>query len=367
MTLPSETVRVQYSGDDSTIVFAVTFVFWDLDDLQVILTDAAGVETTWTRGTQYTVTGGSGSTGTVTVETTPTDFTPATGETLTIKSNLDDTQDTDLPVGGSFPSDSVEQQLDKIVRMIQQKAEDLGRAIKFAVSSTFTDITFPDPEAGKVIRWNSTADALENSTATDGSALTLPLSVADGGTGVDTVGEIQTLLLVSPGPIGGTTPAAGSFTTLTLTGDYTNTAQPAFLAYNSVTDTGAIGTAGTGFVTVDFDTEVYDQGTDFASDTYTASVTGRHLLTTMVKLSAITSAADSASIRIVTSNRTYSVTFANVNDMDSSMVLTITVIADMDAADTAIVQVEVQGEATDVVAIEGGSVLLTYFSGILVA
>src|SRR3990170_1760191 len=105
MTLSSETVRVQYSGNGSTTVFAVTFAFWSLDDLRVILTvTATGVETVWTRGTQYTLTGGSGSTGTLTVLTTPTDYPPATGTTLTIKSNLADTQSTALPLGGAFPS-----------------------------------------------------------------------------------------------------------------------------------------------------------------------------------------------------------------------------------------------------------------------
>ncbi len=55
---------------------------------------------------------------TLTVATSPTDHTPASGETLTITSNLDDTQDILLPEGGAFPSSSVEQQLDKIVRLI---------------------------------------------------------------------------------------------------------------------------------------------------------------------------------------------------------------------------------------------------------
>ena len=183
MTLTSELTRIQYAGDGATVSFPVTFVFWGLDDLRLTHADASGTETLWTRGTQYTVSGGNGSTGTVTVSTSPTDYTPASGETLTILSDLTDTQQTDLPEGGSFSSSSVEQQLDKIVRMLQQKAESLGRAIKFAVSSSAADITFPDPVSGGVIRYNTAADALETSTATDGGSLTLPLAVADGGTG----------------------------------------------------------------------------------------------------------------------------------------------------------------------------------------
>lgn len=182
MTLSVITVRVQYNGDGTTTTFPVPFVFWEDDDLQVILTDSAGVEEIWVRGTQYTVTGGSSDTGTIVVKTTPTDYTPAVGETLTILSNLPDTQTLSLPAGGKFPSASVEQELDQIVRMIQQQRETLDRTVTLTLSSAKTGITVPDPEAGKLIRWNSAASAFENVDASV-STLTLPLSLADGGTG----------------------------------------------------------------------------------------------------------------------------------------------------------------------------------------
>ena len=148
---------VQYNGDGATVAFAVTFNFWDADDLRVILTEtSSGTEAVWTRGTQYTVSGGSGTTGTVTVSTSPTDYTPASGYTLTIKSNITDTQDTSLPAGGSIPSASLEQQMDKIVRMVQQKDEELARAPKFAESSSQTDMTVPEPGTdGQVVGWSS--------------------------------------------------------------------------------------------------------------------------------------------------------------------------------------------------------------------
>lgn len=143
--------------------------------------------------------------------------------------------------------------------------------------------------------------------------------------------------------------------------------KPAFLAYNSVTDSNVTGTAATGAVTVDFDTEVYDQGGDFVTDTFTAPVTGRYMLTASVQLVGLTPAADIARILLVTSNRTYQSTVAKTNDMPSSISLEISVIADMDATDTALVQVLVTEEASDVVDVEGGSTLVTYFSGILAA
>jgi len=143
MTLSSTLVKNSYNGDGATATFAVTFVFWDEDDLQVVLTDANDVETIWTRGTQYTVTKDSptgATTGNVVIVTTPTDYTPASGTTLTIISNLSDVQNTSLPLGGQFPSPSVEQQLDKATRLIQQRSEELDRTPKFPVNETSSSI-----------------------------------------------------------------------------------------------------------------------------------------------------------------------------------------------------------------------------------
>lgn len=125
MSLTSTVTRVQYSGNSSTTVFPITFAFWDADDLLVINTvTATGVETEWTRGNQFTVTGGAGSTGSLTATTAP-----VTGTTLSIISDLPNTQPTSLPVGGQFPSATVEQQLDQIVRQVQQTNKLIDRAL----------------------------------------------------------------------------------------------------------------------------------------------------------------------------------------------------------------------------------------------
>lgn len=182
MTLTSTSVTDSYNGDGATTAFPVTYIFWDKDDLKVILRDVNGAETTWVRGTQYTVTGGDGSTGTVNVETSPTDYTPASGEKLIIKSNRSDTQDTSLPNGGAFPSSSVEEQLDKNVRLIQQRSEELSRSIKFSETSPDSDISFPDitGNASKVLQVTSSADGLQFVTiASTSEDLTVPSSSTD--------------------------------------------------------------------------------------------------------------------------------------------------------------------------------------------
>lgn len=196
MTLSSTTTKVQYAGDGSTTAFNTTFSFWDSSDIRVVLTvDSTGVETVWSEGTEYTVTGGSGATGTVTAGGA---YIPASGETLTIKSALPETQLTDLVLGGEFPSTDVEEQLDKTVRLIQQHSEEIARALLIAETSAETGLLFPSPSAGKVMRWNTGETALENVDLVSGAVITTPVSILQGGTGSATAAAARTALNADP-------------------------------------------------------------------------------------------------------------------------------------------------------------------------
>ena len=196
MTLTDSTNRVQYTGNGSTTSFAITFVFWDADDPQVTHADSSGTETTWTRGTQYTITGGSGATGTLTVVTSPTDYTPALNETLTIKSNLANTQPTSLPAGGELPSGTLEQQLDQIVRQLQQFSETVGRSITLKISSTENDVTIEDLDGntGKFAQVNAAEDGFTYASVTSSGTITDPVPVANGGTGATSAATAITAL-----------------------------------------------------------------------------------------------------------------------------------------------------------------------------
>lgn len=198
MTLASEVVKISYNGDDATVSFPITFVFWDSSDIKAVLRDADDVETTWVEGTQYTITGGSGSTGTLTVDTSPTDYTPATGETLLIKSARPNTQGTAFPLGGPFPSTNAERAIDQNTRLIQQGVEELSRAVKFSETSPDSDVTFPDVtgNGSKLIRVNEAGTALEAAALgdLDGTALTIPLTVAQGGTNAITAAAARASL-----------------------------------------------------------------------------------------------------------------------------------------------------------------------------
>jgi hypothetical protein len=120
--------------------------------------------------------------------------------------------------------------------------------------------------------------------------------------------------------------------------------------------------------TVQFDEEVLDTNADFNTSTYTftAPVTGKYQLNMSVYLYNIDKDADYILISIDTSNRTYSVIFdpggyaADINYQSWVQ----TVVADMDASDTAVVKVYQQAGAAQSNLIAGN---YTWFSGYLVA
>ena len=186
--------------------------------------------------------------------------------------------------------------------------------------------------------------------APDKADLTTGIGGADGGGNVAViVGGAQALTVNSDGSVN-------------------NTLQPAFMATRNGTSHNVTGNATT--FTLQNVTEIFDQGADYDVGTYTftAPVTGRYLLSAMVAFSGVTAAADIASLRISTSNRTYLTTVVNTNDMDETNHMESTVIADMDASDTASVSLTVSGEASDVVDVIGtSSNLQTHFSGSLLA
>ena len=168
MTLTATTNKVAYSGDGSTTSFPVTFIYWEDTTVKVILSNnTTGVETVWTAGTQYNLTGGDGAVGTLAIDTSPTDYTPASGETLTIKSNHPVTQTTALPLGGAFPSTTMEARMDKNVRLVQQVQEGLDRAIKFPESSATTGVNLTDLTALNMLRVDAAGTGIENISLSD--------------------------------------------------------------------------------------------------------------------------------------------------------------------------------------------------------
>lgn len=138
--------------------------------------------------------------------------------------------------------------------------------------------------------------------------------------------------------------------------------QPAFLTYlaSDVTNVTGDGTP----YNIAFDTEVFDQNSDLSGGTFTAPITGRYSLYAGAKLESYGTQTQ-AFTSITTSNREYrdpQVNGANCKTGGNDLGLTISTLADMDAADTAQAAVTVVG-GTKTVGVGGSSVLITYFSG----
>ncbi len=159
--------------------------------------------------------------------------------------------------------------------------------------------------------------------------------------------------------------ATGNIITALDTGEITKPLQPAFLAYVSSTINNVTGT-GTAY-TVIFDTEVFDQNADYntASGVFTAPVTGRYFLQSLVCIGGTTQATQFA-ILIATSNRNYYNYYRRAaSNQDHTM--QISSLCDMDAADIAYIVIAVAGEAGDTDDVLGDATnCVASFSGHLV-
>ena len=144
-------------------------------------------------------------------------------------------------------------------------------------------------------------------------------------------------------------------------GHITKPLQPAFQAVKTTTQSNI--TTGSD-VTITLQVEIFDQNADFSSNTFTAPVTGRYLLSTRVRLEDVDTAADYYILKIVTSNRNWinimNPDFTSDGDFHSQE---LTVLADMDANDTAYVILNQSGGTaqTDIV----GDSSYSYFCGFL--
>ena len=145
-------------------------------------------------------------------------------------------------------------------------------------------------------------------------------------------------------------------------GHITKPLQPAFLAVPASAQNN-IATGNT-TTTLVFGTEVYDQNGDYASNTFTAPVTGRYYLNVQLRIDDLDIDVDFYELQLVTSNRTY-IAIIDPDLADQNMgyySLAISVVADMDAADTAIPKIRINGGDTTM-----GMQTVSHFSGCLLA
>lgn len=176
MTISTTTNRVSYAGDDSTTAFAVPYAFFDNTDLTVTLVNATtGAETVQTITTEYTVSGGAGSTGTVTMVTAP-----ATGQNLVITRDVPYTQGSDLINNDTQDAEVVEDALDRLTMLAQQLFDTQSRMFRLSDANESASIAgMTDTESGrggKLLSFSSDGTALGLVDPTDVTAIVTSLN-----------------------------------------------------------------------------------------------------------------------------------------------------------------------------------------------
>lgn len=155
---------------------------------------------------------------------------------------------------------------------------------------------------------------------------------------------------------------SGSNNTI-LTNATIRTNAPKFLAVLSSSAASATGD-GTA-ATINFNSEIFDTypGGSFSGGGFTAPITGKYRLSGTVYLTGIGAAHTTVIVTVATSNRSY-IAYAETVSAQSktSCAIPFSVLADMDAADTALIQVAVSGGAKTVNVYGDGSTA-TSFAG----
>jgi len=146
---------------------------------------------------------------------------------------------------------------------------------------------------------------------------------------------------------------------ITSDGEVTKPRQPAFMASPSGTQSNMADAT-----TILLATEIYDVGSNFASNTFTAPVTGKYQLNASIRLQSVDTDSSYVYLEIATSNRSYyNVLDVNFSADLSYLNLSISTVADMDASDTAVMKFGYAGGAQQVDTSGAGG---TVFSGVLI-
>jgi hypothetical protein len=162
MTISSTTNTVSYTGNASTTAFAVPYAFFGTgttSEIQVVeVVIATGAETVKSNGSDYTVAGGSGTTGTVTAATAP-----ASTVKWVINRATTQTQETDYVENDPFPAESHEEALDRLTAIDQEQQRALDRTAQLPDGYTGAfDPTLPTIITGStVLAFNAGATAFE--------------------------------------------------------------------------------------------------------------------------------------------------------------------------------------------------------------
>ena len=145
--------RISYTATAGQTAFTVPFEFFDASDLNVYINDTLQSLTT-----HYSVTGGGGSTGSITLVTGAT-----LNDVVVITRDVTLERVTDFPTSGPFQVASLNTELDKVVAMIADMKDLADRGLRLSDSDTSATLFLAnkDTRKGTVLAFNATTGAVE--------------------------------------------------------------------------------------------------------------------------------------------------------------------------------------------------------------
>ena len=191
--------RVSYSVSQGATQtsFAVPFEFFDTTDLKVVVDG-----TTKTITTHYTVSGGNGSTGTVTMSVTGA----TGGSTVIIYREIPLSRTTDFPASGAFPISTLNTELDRTVALFDDRKDRIDRSVRLNDNDDAASMVLPlkASRVGTVLGFNATTGAAEA-----GPTIANVNSLADITTNINTVAGISSNVTTVAGISSNVTTVAG--------------------------------------------------------------------------------------------------------------------------------------------------------------
>ena len=163
MAVSATTSTVSFTGNGSTTEFAVTFAFQgtgttaEIEVVERVI--ATGAETVKSNPSNFTVTGGNGSTGTVIAASAPADTVQ-----WHIRRTTTRTQTTDYIANDPFPAETHELALDRLAMSQQEIQEELDRTFKVSRTNAITTPEFVDnasTRANKILGFSSDGNTLD--------------------------------------------------------------------------------------------------------------------------------------------------------------------------------------------------------------
>ncbi len=162
MTVSDTANIIQYAGTGSTATFSTGLIVF-YDDTDLIVTErvvSTGVETILTLGVGYTVTGGSGAAGSITLLAGNL---PAT-KTLTIERSIPYSQSSDYKEGEAILAEELETSLDRLAIMAQQNNSASSRSLKLSstLPTSIVPVVTQAPVDGQILAWSGASGNIVN-------------------------------------------------------------------------------------------------------------------------------------------------------------------------------------------------------------